>query len=215
MEHFNLVNKLHTDVLKEKYGKISAKVLRHDDKIRETHLVDENDVSRTYALTFFTEEKKDDEIKKIDEKIKEGSPIGEEFRLNGYEIRKNVIAAYTLRIPSWLQRDFRTKSRVAKARLSEFYAKKKDKTPIIYGTVVEIYSPDFREPRINKIDKAQINPLTREFEKIKVSKNEIWKRIGFGNDWHDINEKYLTAKKESNDDIKEFRKRIKEYIENK
>lgn len=215
MEHFNLVNRLHTDVLKEKYGQISARVIRHDDKIREAHLVDENSVSRTYALTFFTGEKKDPEIQKIDEKIRDGRPIGEEFRLNGYEIRKNVIAAFILKIPSWLQRDFGTKSRTAKARLSEFYAKKKNKKPVIYGTVVEVYSPDFREPRLNKTDKSQINPLTREFEKIKISKNEIWKRISSGNDWSDIKEKYLIAKKESQDDIQEFKKNIRNYIDKK
>jgi hypothetical protein len=213
MEHFNLVNKLHTDVLKEKYGKISAKVIKHDDKMREAHLVDEDGVSRTYALTFFTEEKKDPEIQKIDENIRSGSPIGEAFRLNGYEIRKNVIAVYVLKIPPWLRKDFRTKSKLAKARLSEFYAKKKDEKPIIYGTVVEIYSPDFREPKINKTDKAQVNPLAREFEKIKISKNEVWKRIGFENNWQDIKEKYLAAKRESGDDVKEFKNRIRNYID--
>ena len=47
MEHFPLAERLHTDVLEEKYGQIKSKVIRHDFNIREAHLIDTNGISRT------------------------------------------------------------------------------------------------------------------------------------------------------------------------
>ena len=53
MEHFPIIKKLHTDILEEKYGKIHSEVLRHDDFMRESLLLDEDNIARTYALTIF------------------------------------------------------------------------------------------------------------------------------------------------------------------
>lgn len=53
MEHFNLVDKLHTDVLEDKYGPITARIIKHTSKIREAHLIDKKNISRTFAITFF------------------------------------------------------------------------------------------------------------------------------------------------------------------
>ncbi len=211
MEHFPIVNRLHSDVLEDTYGPISAKVLRHDKEIRESHLIDSSGTSRTYAITFFSkwDEKR---IIDINEQIKNGAPIGKAFRKFGYHIRKNVIAVYIVALPSWLRKDFKVKGKYAKARLSEFYACKENEAPVIYGTVVEIYSPDFRPSKINETDRLQVNPVTREFEKIGVSKKEIWKRIGRNNDWTDIPQTYSSAKKASRDDIFRFKKRIEKII---
>ncbi|PIN95154.1 hypothetical protein COU53_00790 [Candidatus Pacearchaeota archaeon CG10_big_fil_rev_8_21_14_0_10_30_48] len=102
----------------------------------------------------------------------------------------------------------------AKARLSEFYAKKKGSPPVIYGVVVEIYSPDFRKSTINKIDMAQESALTPVLEKQGFSKEEIWKRIGRENDYEDQKNKFLKAKKESNNKERELKIRINEILKN-
>ncbi|MBU0907156.1 MAG: hypothetical protein KKD18_01715 [Nanoarchaeota archaeon] len=211
MEHFPLINRLHTDVLEEKYGPISARVIIHDDKIRESHLVDTLGVSRTYAITFFQKTQKK-EIEKINNEIKTGVPIGKAFRNQEYSIRKNVISVYLVTLPHWLKKTFGTAENKAKARLSEFYARKGNAEPIIYGTVVEVYSPDFRPAEINTTDKQQVNPVTREFEKIGISKSEVWDRISQKNDWSDIKKKYLAAKKASRDDVYRFKRRIEKII---
>ena len=125
MEHFQLIEKLHTDILEDKYGLISAKVLRHDNKIREAHLIDKKGISRTFALTFFSKEMPNKEIKKINEEIKNGEAIGKAFREHQYSIRKNVLDVYIIELPSWLKHAFKTSSNFAKARISEFYAKKR------------------------------------------------------------------------------------------
>jgi hypothetical protein len=193
MQHFPLVNKLHTDVLEEKYGPISSVVLKHDKIIRAAHLVDRKGVCRTFALTFFPKNT-DKRIFNINNEISSGKPIGVTFREHGYIIRKNVIDVFVIEIPKWLKGAFKTREKYAKARLSEFYAKRKDESPIIYGIVIEIYSPDFRAPEVNSFDISQINPTTKIFHKFGVSKNEIWKRIGKDNNWRDIGDKYTKAK---------------------
>jgi len=194
MQHFPLINKLHTDVLQEKYGPISSIVLKHNKQIRAAHLVDKKGISRTFALTFFPKIM-DSHIKKIDKEISLGNPIGSTFREHGYIIRKNVIDVFVIEIPKWLQDSFMTKEKYAKGRLSEFYAKKNEDKPIIYGIVIEIYSPDFRAPEVNHFDILQINPSTEIFKKLHITKNEIWNRIGKDNNWDDIGEKYNIAKK--------------------
>jgi len=213
MEHFPLVDRLHTDVLEEKYGSISSKVLVHDDKIRLAHLVDSKGISRTFAITFFLNNWTTD-VRNINEEIRKGQPIGKSFREHEYAIRKNVLEVYRIKIPQWLKEEFATHDNYAKARLSEFYAKKKGSPPVIYGVVVEIYSPDFRKSTINKIDMAQESALTPVLEKQGFSKEEIWKRIGRENDYEDQKNKFLKAKKESNNKERELKIRINEILKN-
>ncbi len=212
MEHFPLVGRLHTDVLSEKYGQISAKIIRHDDFIRESHLVDTQGISRTYALTFFPKEKSDSQMNSIDAEIRSGKPIGSAFREHGYSIRKNVIDVYTLNIPEWLKRGFNTEESFAKARLSEFYAKEKDANPKIYGTVLEVYSPDFRGPVVNNADIQQINPTTEVLENSGFSKEDVWRRIGNDNDWSDVQSKVLEAKKDSLSKLFDLKRKIHQYL---
>lgn len=209
--HFPTTKRLHTDVLEEQYGPIHAEVLRHDDKVREVHLADSKGISRTYALTFFFGQHIP-EIKKIDNDIRAGKPIGKTFREYGYEVRKNVIDVYAIEIPKWLQDAFKEKSKYAKARLSEFYAKKNGDAPVIYGTVVEIYSPNFRPAIVNEADHSQINPSTESFEKIGISKEEVWKRIGSGNIWTDV-PRYSQAREDSLKLVFKLKLEIREYLE--
>ena len=185
MEHFPLIRKLHTDVLEEKYGPIHVEVLRHDGEIREAHLEDENGISRTYALTFLTFDHKNNELVEINNKIQAGGAIGKTFREYGYEVRKNVIKVYVVTLPKSIRDKFTVTGEKAKARLSEFYAAKKDGEPVIYGIVTEIYSPDFRPAEVNEIDLAQDNPTTNALERVGITKREIWDKIGRGNDWSD------------------------------
>jgi hypothetical protein len=214
LEHFPLIERLHTDVLEDKYGPITAKVIRHDNEIREVHLIDEGGVSRTYALTFFTHDNQSiEEITQINEQIKSGSAIGKAFKEHGYSIRKNVIDVYTIHLSKELKSEFQHDSDFAKARLSEFYAKKENGEPIIYGTVVEIYSPDFRGPVINPTDISQINPSTAAFEQAGINKEQVWDHLGQSNTWDDMTQEYEQAKEKSLPLVKRFKHKIEQYIE--
>ena len=228
-EHFPIKDKLHTDVMEEKYGPIHAVVLRHDnvretkpgaERIREARLVDNQNILRTYALTFLTYDKKNKDIAKIDNEIRQGGLIGQTFREHGYEIKKNVIDVFVLPVPTSMQADFKTKSTKAKARLTEFYAKKGDDTPTIYGTVLEIYSPDFKDPKdgVNEVDINQINPLTGALQGVGVPIDEIWERLdraAENNEWDDLKERYEQAQSLSQPIVQSLHRKINEYLEKK
>lgn len=228
-EHFPTKKELHTDVLERKYGPIHADVLRHDnvreikpgaERIREARLVDEKNILRTYALTFLTYDKKNEELAKIDDKIREGGLIGKTFREGGYEIKKNVIDVFIISIPEWMSKDFQADSQEAKARLTEFYAKKEAESPIIYGTVLEVYSPDFKNPEdgINEVDIDQINPLTGALQGVGVPADEIWGRLDRAmekNEWDDLKDRYEQAKSMSQPVIQSLHEKISKYLESK
>jgi len=214
MEHFPLVDRLHTDVLEEKYGPITSEIIKHDNNIRISHLIDENIISRTFAITFFPKKGLKGQVATIDKDIRKGTPIGKAFRKKGYAVRKNVIDVYIEKLPKWLKEAFKTKENFAKARLSEFYTKKKSTKPIIYGTVVEIYSPNFRGPVINNVDISQISASTQALEKVGFTKDEIWQHLG-GDDWAQGQDKYMQAKKDSLPLVFSLKKKIKTVINKK
>lgn len=178
MKHFPTVDRLHTDVLSEKYGPMHVEMGIQNYCMREAHLVDNLGISRTYAVTIFGDEIENPDVQKVDEEIRDGALIGETFRNHGYGIRKNVIDVYSARLPNWLKDRFKTGVPFAKARLSEFYAKKEGDNPFVYGDVLEVYSPDFRSPVINAADNIQINPTISYQEQHGLSKEEIWNRLG-------------------------------------
>lgn len=224
--HFPVKDKLHTDILEQKYGPIHALVIRHDNvtetkkgapRIREVKMLDKDNILRTYALTFLTYDKTNEEITNIDEEIRNGGLIGKTFREHGYEIKKNVIDVFLINLPSWMKKDFNNDSDIAKARLTEFYAKKLNETPLIYGTVLEIYSPDFKNPSegINDIDLQQINPLTGTLQSVGVPIDEIWERLdraAENNEWDDLKDRYEKAQHLSAPIIKSLHEKIEEYF---
>lgn len=228
VEHFPTADKLHTDVLEERYGPIHAESERHDDvrsfepseteqyPIREAHLRDEQGISRTYALTFLTYDPDNEELYKIDSEIRSGGAIGKTFRDHGYQIRKNVIDVFTLQLTPKLKQEFNVQDDdYAKARISEFYARKEHDEPTIYGRVLEVYTPDFRGPVINEIDTAQVNPSTDILKRYGVSKDQIWERLADASrtdEWDDMKDRYQKAKEESLPEVFEWRKRINSYL---
>jgi hypothetical protein len=129
-------------VLEQRYGPISALVSRHDELAREASLVDHNGVMRTYTVTFFPKQKAP-QFSHINRTIASGKPIGRTFRERGYTITKRGICSFTLEAPAWIQRAFGTREKRVAARAYDFYAAKGRAKPALYGTVIEVYSPDF------------------------------------------------------------------------
>jgi hypothetical protein len=207
-KHFPIKRLLHTDILEQKYGSIKAKVLKHDSRVREAHLVDGKGISRTYALTFFPKRGVPSSLRVIDTAIRGGKPIGKTFREYGYEVRKNVIDVIVLPVPNWLQREFQMPQGLAKARLSEFVAKRNGESPLVYGTVLEVYNPDFRVGEINEADLKQINAPLESLKKQGVDGNELWRIIGTENIWGAKRKKLDAAKAKSTKELGNLRKKI-------
>ncbi len=164
--------------LTKKYGKISSEVLLHDNFMTEMFLYDCMNITRSYILMFFKPDKNNRELSEIDKKIKNGALMGDTFRQYGYQVRKNTIGLYLLDNPKWLQEKFQHSSSTSKARLSEFYAKKAYSEPVIYGTVLEVYSPDFRAPEIIERDLEQVHPTTPVLEQAGFTRSEIYYALG-------------------------------------
>ncbi|MEI6732234.1 MAG: hypothetical protein WCK90_06175 [archaeon] len=211
MQHFPITEKLHTDILEEKYGPIHSTVIKHNDKIREALLADDKNIARTYALTFLSS-KMPKEFKKINSEIKKGKPIGKVFREHGYIIRKNVLDVFIIALPGWLRKEFATEERFAKARLSEFYAKKEHASAQIYGIVTEVYTPDFRKPVVNEVDKAQTSVATQFLEKEGFSKDDIWQRIGNENNYDDVLARFTEAKELSYSFLVSLKQKVEKEI---
>ncbi len=218
MEHFPIKDKLHTDVLEDKYGPIHADVLYHDNEFREARLVDGRDISRTHTLTFFEYDKSNEEIADINKEIQAGGLIGKVFREHGYTIKKNVIGVFFMTLPERVKKDFQTEEGKAKARISEFYAKKGEADPVIYGKVLEIYSPDFRDPKegINQVDLIQINPTVGSLVEDGLSSAEIWQKLdNVSPEDRNIFSDHADAEKKSEAIVTELHDRIVGYFNNR
>ena len=98
--------------------------------------------------------------------------------------------------------------------MSEFYAKKHGISPIIYGIVTEVYTPDFRKLVINAVDKLQVGATTACLQDEGFSKDEIYRRIGDDNNYEDVQERYDKAKQKSDAIISKLRKKIEAEIKN-
>lgn len=144
---------------------------------RIADIVDASGISRTHAITLFPDWCDHQELSEIDSDIQKGGLIGKTFRDHGYTIRKHVAGVYIVALPAWLKERFQTTASYAKARTSEFYARKEDEEPKIYGYVTEIYTPDFRPADINDVDQAQISATTDALEALGVDRDIIWKSI--------------------------------------
>lgn len=213
--HFAQRGSLHTDELEKKYGKISARVLRHDDQVREAHLVDKKGISRTYALTFFRRPFGTLAFYEIDREIQSGKPIGKTFREHGFEVRKNVVAVFVIGLPDWLREAFHDKRKFAKVRLSEFCAKKGSQNPVIYGTVAEVYPPDFRPAKINAEDLKQVHPLAQKMVSNGIPLKLIWDNLGETADWSQVQRGFATAKRESESPVNQLTRRVHRFISSK
>jgi hypothetical protein len=171
---FNLAGCLHTDILESEYGPIRVRLLHHDQDFRVVHLIDQQGVSRTFAITFFPPQGHSPSIAEVNRKIKNGNPLGKAFRDGGYEVRKNVLKVLIMKKPEWLTTAFRDQTPFAKARISEFLARKASGQIEFYGTVLEIYPNAFRTSEISSFDQLQEAPTVKNLLKHGFQIDQIW-----------------------------------------
>ena len=84
--------------------------------------------------------------------------------------------------------------------------------PVIYGVVAEIYSPDFRRPRINDFDRSQINPTTSVLEDNGIFRKETWRRLGDNNYWDDVENLVTGLRHKSEPEVEYYMNRLLEYL---
>jgi hypothetical protein len=211
-EHFNLVDRLHTDVLEERYGKISIQLLHHDSSYRAIHLQDSHSISRTFAITLFPEAGHRSDISIVNQAIRAGGAIGKSFREHGYSIRKNVLSIDVLELSQPLRDAFLTDEIHAKARYSEFLVRRGQQLPQVYGIVVEIYHPDFRLPEVNEVDRLQVAPTVGSLCAQGVSLDEAWARLNSEVPYGTANTRYYRAFEASQREVRCAEERIKTIL---
>ncbi len=206
------MHRLHTDLLAERYGPVSIRLLRHDNEVREAHLVDRKGVSRTFAVTFLAPPYPE-EFTLIDAEIRGGAPIGRTFRKYGCEVRRNVLKALAVALPLWLRTEFAHSSLFAKAFLSEFLARINARPPELYGTIIEIYSPDFLTPEITETDLLQEGPTLKSLVANRVPHEDIWHRLGSGSAGDRADPRYMEAGRNCQRDILIMEERLALLLE--
>ncbi len=208
------MHRLHTDLLAERYGPVSIRLLRHDNEVREAHLVDRQGVSRTFAVTFLAP-LYPEEFTRIDAEIRDGAPIGRTFRKYGYEVRKNVLKTLAVELPLWLRTEFAHSSLFAKAFLSEFLTRIDPRPPELYGTIIEIYSPDFQTPEITETDLLQEGPTLKSLIASRIPHEEIWQRLGSGAACDRADPRYMVARRNCQRDILIMEERLASLLQEK
>ncbi len=209
-----MIKRLHTDMLEEKYGRISTRVLRHDARVRESHLLDTAGISRTYAITLFPEEGLSESLRKSDAEIRAGSPIGKTFRRHGYELRKNVLAVLIVELPLWLREAFADRRPHAKALLSEFLCRNELSPPFLYGTTLEVYHPDFRPPELNHAERLREAPTWASLITEGLSSEDIWQLIeSESRAYTRDDERYLRARRIAERQICVLKERMQDILE--
>jgi len=206
-EPLSLVDGLLSDALGERYGPISARVVRHDAAEREAHLVDSAGVTRTYSFTFLSRPMPP-AFRAVNAAIRSGRLIGEAFRDAGYAIRKNIVDVFVVESPRWLRHAFRVKQRYAWARVFEFHARKAAAPPQAYGTLCEIFTPDFKPPIVTPTDVSWLGPCTPGLLHCGVSKEEAWRGIGRFEDGRDVGTPLFQARLATLPLVFELRRRV-------
>jgi len=192
-EPLALVDGLLSDALKERYGPIAARVLRHDASVREAHLVDADEVTRTYSVTFLSRPMPA-ALRPLNDKIRAGRLMGETFRDQGFAIRKNIFDVFVVESPPWLRKAFRTKERYAWARLFEFNVRKGAAAPLHYATLCEVFTPDFKPPLVTPTDVSWLNPSTPALVACGVSREEAWRHINRLGEGRDVSGRFVEAR---------------------
>jgi hypothetical protein len=209
---FNLAGWLHTDILESEYGPVRVRLLHHDQDFRVVHLIDQQGISRTFAITFFPPQGHSPSIAEVNRKIKNGNPLGKAFRDGGYEVRKNVLKVLIIKKPEWLTTAFCNQTPFAKARISEFLARQAPNSVEFYGTVFEIYPNAFRLPEISSFDRLQEAPMVKNLLKHGFQIEQIWNCLANTQRYPCQEIRYVKALEESQENIFDLSQKIYQVL---
>ena len=173
MDHYHQSNLLNFETLEEGDGKIDAQPIHDDHSIREWLLTDENNRTRTYAVTIKkTAWLGNEETPGAGSTLLFGRATAISNKTTSYNISTNAVEVYVTSISEWLQLAFEHKSETLEIRITEFSIMKNYRV-IKYGIITEIYSPGFHKQEVDNGDKAQINVALKVLHKLGFSNEEI------------------------------------------
>ena len=153
-------------------------VLHEDDKIRQTIMVNEDNIARTYtAITKNEEWKANKEMILADRAITLGEPMQDAFAKQGFELRKNILDVYTITLTPRLRKSFGVAETFAKAKNSELIVRAHNRI-YHYGMILEIYSPAMISPMVTEKETQLVNFSFHTLKAAGFSTEEVWKLLG-------------------------------------
>lgn len=206
------VDGLLSDALGERYGPISARVLLHDARERRAHLVDAKGATRTFSVTYLSRPMPP-ALRPVNAEIRAGRLIGEAFRDRGFAIRKNVIDVFVVECPPWLRAAFRARERYAWARTFEFHARNRSSGPLLYATLCEIFTPDFKPPVVTPTDVSWLGPSSAALRGVGLSKEAAWNQIRRFEDGRNVEGRFVDARVATLPLVFDIRRRVTSFLE--
>ncbi|TJY34833.1 hypothetical protein [Pontimicrobium aquaticum] len=140
---------LHTQLLFNKYGKISIEILINDDVYRVSNLIDENGVSRTLAISKFYRKNIPESFSKYDSNIMNGRLIGEELIKSGFQFKKTILSKSEVVLSENLKFRLKTESTKSYGQYSEIYIGFKNRE-FLYVQLFEILHPELSVENIKR-----------------------------------------------------------------
>jgi hypothetical protein len=149
-------------------------VLHEDEKIRQTLMVNDDNIARTYtAVSKNSEWKTVKEMLQADRAITLGVPIAEAFSKQGFQVRKNILDVYTISLTPRLRKSFGTIEAFAKANNSELIVRTPNRI-YHYGMMIEIFSPVICSAKVTDNDTQFVNFSFHTLKAAGFSNEEVW-----------------------------------------
>lgn len=142
--------KLGSEVVSEKYGPVSLRVLSQTYKNRESLLVNQEGVIGAYSLVFFGEGK--ESFSEAHRAITNGAPIGKTFRELGIPILRDEFCSMTYPIPRALREITRWNAGECSVKGVDFLV---GNSKELYATIIEMYGPLIIFPEFEKFFKRK------------------------------------------------------------
>jgi hypothetical protein len=118
-------------------------------------------------------------------------------------------------VPPWLRKAFRHPSPYAWARTFEFHARNRTSGPLLYATLCEIFTPDFKPPVVTPTDVSWLGPSSAALRSVGLSREEAWGQIRRFEDGRNVNGQFVEARVATLPLVFDIRRRVTAFLSGK
>ncbi|MGM5469430.1 hypothetical protein ACS386_04070 [Flavobacteriaceae bacterium LMO-SS05] len=147
---------LHTHTLEQLFGPISLNILKQNETIRIVELKDQDRICKTLALVRFLNIH-GIALKEAYDKIIEGGLLGQTLYDYKIDFEKEFIGSISVKLPDWLQADFKTHEALSFGFISNIWVKDESvaQNRFLFSEIIEIIPPELKKVFIHKIKPLQ------------------------------------------------------------
>ncbi len=143
---------LHTSTLEKLFGSIDLHIVRQDEDIRIIQLNDKKGISRTLGIVRFLNIN-GQPLKEAHNKIIAGGLLGKTLYNSGINFNKEFIGSFQIKLPNWLQKDFKTEQDKGFGFFSRISVQTSSKptNKFLYSELIEIIPIELADVFVDKI----------------------------------------------------------------